>query len=112
MGPVMSWPGGFSTKSGQTCQETGPNCSALSVFQRSQEPGFFFFSFLAAPHSTWDLTFPTRDWTHGFGKSQKLDFDVILPNLKILAQEFPGSPMVRTLSFHCLGPRLNPWLGN
>ena len=23
-------------------------------------------------------------------------------------QEFPGSPMVRTWSFHCLGPRFNP----
>ena len=26
--------------------------------------------------------------------------------------EFSGSPVVRTLRFHCLGPWFNPWLGN
>ena len=26
--------------------------------------------------------------------------------------EFPGSPVVRTLHFHCQGPRFNPWLEN
>ena len=26
--------------------------------------------------------------------------------------EFPGSPVVRTLFFHCRGPGFNPWLGN
>ena len=26
--------------------------------------------------------------------------------------EFPGGPLVRTLCFHCQGPRFNPWLGN
>ena len=25
--------------------------------------------------------------------------------------EFPGSPVVRTRSFHCLWPGLEPWLG-
>ena len=26
--------------------------------------------------------------------------------------DFPGGPVVRTQCFHCLGPRLDPWLGN
>ena len=30
---------------------------------------------------------------------------------KCLWREFPGGPVVRTLSFHCRGPRFNPWLG-
>ena len=31
---------------------------------------------------------------------------------KTFSWEFPGSPVVRTLSFHCYGPRLNTWSGN
>ena len=27
-------------------------------------------------------------------------------------QDFPGGPVVRTLCFHCQGPRFNPWSGN
>ena len=27
-------------------------------------------------------------------------------------QDFPGSPVVKTLSFHCMGHRFDPWLGN
>ena len=25
---------------------------------------------------------------------------------------YPGGPMIRTLYFHCQGPRFNPWSGN
>ena len=32
--------------------------------------------------------------------------------LKSLCGEFPGIPVVRTLCFHCSGPRFNPWSGN
>ena len=27
-------------------------------------------------------------------------------------REFPGSPVVRTLCFHCRGHRFDPWSGN
>ena len=27
-------------------------------------------------------------------------------------QEFPGSPVVKTLRFHCRAHGFNPWLGN
>ena len=27
-------------------------------------------------------------------------------------REFPGGPVVRTLSFQCRGPGFDPWLGN
>ena len=27
-------------------------------------------------------------------------------------QDFPGVPVVKTLSFHCSGHRFDPWLGN
>ena len=27
-------------------------------------------------------------------------------------KEFPGSPVVKTLHSHCLGPGFNPWSGN
>ena len=26
--------------------------------------------------------------------------------------DFPGGPVVRAPSFHCRGPRFDPWLGN
>ena len=26
-------------------------------------------------------------------------------------RDFPGSPVVQTLHFHCVGPRFDPWLG-
>ena len=32
--------------------------------------------------------------------------------LYIHSQEFFGGPVVRTLRFHCRGPRFNPWSGN
>ena len=32
--------------------------------------------------------------------------------LKKLSREFPGSPGVRTLCFHCKGHGLDPWSGN
>ena len=28
-----------------------------------------------------------------------------------MGEEFPGGPVVKTLCFHCRGPRFNPWLG-
>ena len=28
-----------------------------------------------------------------------------------MGEEFPGGPVVKTLCFHCQGPRFNPWLG-
>ena len=31
---------------------------------------YFFFFFLAAPLGLWDLSFPTRDWTHGSWQSK------------------------------------------
>ena len=27
-------------------------------------------------------------------------------------RDFPGSPVVRTLGFHCRGHRFHPWSGN
>ena len=30
----------------------------------------------------------------------------------VCSQEFPGGPVARTQSFHCLGSRFNPRLGN
>ena len=32
--------------------------------------------------------------------------------LKVPSWKFPGSPVVRTLSFHCWGPSFDPWLRN
>ena len=32
--------------------------------------------------------------------------------LKMTQQEFPGSPEVRALCFHCRGHRFDPWSGN
>ena len=32
--------------------------------------------------------------------------------LKGLARDFPGSPVVKTLHFHCRGHRFDPWLGS
>ena len=38
---------------------------------------------------------------------------MLLLGIKILGapMDFPGSPVVRTLCFHCRGHRFNPWLG-
>ena len=33
-------------------------------------------------------------------------------NAKALIWEFPGCPVVRTLSFHCREHRFDPWSGN
>ena len=33
-------------------------------------------------------------------------------NTKALIWEFPGCPVVRTLSFHCREHRFDPWSGN
>ena len=32
--------------------------------------------------------------------------------IKTLTREYPGSPAVRTLRFHCQGYGFNPWSGN
>ena len=34
-----------------------------------------------------------------------------IPGGKKGMRDFPGGPVVRTLCFHCRGPRFNPWLG-
>ena len=31
---------------------------------------------------------------------------------KSLMGGIPGGPLVKTLSFHCRGPRFNPWSGS
>ena len=36
----------------------------------------------------------------------------IQPLRRVRPGEFPGGPVVRTLFFHCPGPRFNPWPGN
>ena len=33
-------------------------------------------------------------------------------NKNTIGREFPGGPAIRTLYFHCQGPRFNPWSGN
>ena len=30
-------------------------------------------------------------------------------NKNTIGREFPGGPAIRTLYFHCQGPRFNPW---
>ena len=34
----------------------------------------------------------------------------ITEEIKQEISEFPGRPVVRTLRFHCQGPRFNPWI--
>ena len=36
----------------------------------------------------------------------------IITNFKNICQEFSGSPVVRTLRFHCQRPGFDPWSGN
>ena len=31
---------------------------------------------------------------------------------RMISRDFPGSPVVKTLHFHCRGRRFNPWSGN
>ena len=50
-----------------------------------------------------NLSFPLKSYR---------DFQVPSSRIKTRNWDFPGSPMVKTLHFHCRGQRFSPWLGN
>ena len=59
------------------------------------------------------------DWwitVHGVTKSQtplsNYTYTHTICIFKMLLGDFPGGPVVKTLSFHCRGCEFNPWLGN
>ena len=51
-------------------------------------------------------------WEEAGGKETKCDKPLQYTRPKKREVDFPGSPMVKTLCFHCRGPKFNPCSGN
>ena len=55
-------------------------------------------------------TYKQLDVYKGIGSQKQMN--VMSTAYERMGREFPGSPVVRTLSFHCRGPGFYLWLGN
>ena len=58
---------------------------------------------LLSSFSTPSLTLPT---------TKLFSISIVLQLKNVMEQDFPGGPLVKTLSSHCRGPRCDPWSGN
>ena len=63
------------------------------------------------PPKAMDTTGATRHrgYARGLGLGREIINCYLFPKISIVV---PGSPVVRTLNFHCMGCRFNPWSGN